>query len=104
VRALCFQSADHQVDAEVELVVHVVDPQAHLGMPSRRRAPSAGTNVVSPAASRARHASTAAVSSASSSSWEVAACSRARSRRKSATDCFFLHSGDPSVQVVEQLG
>ena len=40
----------------------VVDPQAHRGMPSRRLASSAGTNVVCPAASRAFHSSTAAVS------------------------------------------
>jgi hypothetical protein len=46
----------------------VIDPQAHRCMPSRRRASSAGTNVVWPSASRALHSSTAAVSSASSSS------------------------------------
>src|SRR6266568_2875246 len=63
----------------------VVDPQAHRGMPSRRLASSADTNVAWPVASRALHSSTAAVSSASSSSCGVAACSSARRRRKSAT-------------------
>ena len=36
----------------------VFDPQAHRGMPSRRRASSAGTNVVWPTASRAFHTHT----------------------------------------------
>ena len=58
----------------------VFDPQAHRGKPSRRRASSAGTNVVWPTASRAFHSSIAAVSSASSSSWGEAARSRARTK------------------------
>jgi len=63
----------------------VVDPQAHRGMSSRRRASSAVTNVVCPAASRAFRSRMAAVSSASSSSCAAADRSRARRRRKSST-------------------
>jgi len=58
------------------------NPQAHPCMPSCRRASYEGANVVRPSASRAFHASTAAVSSASSSSLGEAACSQSSSAIK----------------------
>jgi hypothetical protein len=53
-----------------------LDAQAHRGMARRRRAPAEGTNLVWPAASRVFHPSAGAPSSASLSSYGVAADSR----------------------------
>src|ERR1017187_53288 len=61
------------------------DLAAHPARPSRRSASSCVTYEVCPAASRAHQSARAALSSASSSSCGLAACSRARKRRKSDT-------------------